>query len=95
MKYGKLMGYTVEETGIKIQYETGNCYVQQIADGILRFTDLPDKNSYAVILEPVKPTRWNISETKEELTVVPTMRIGLRKRLKRLKTPNNLNVIPL
>lgn len=73
MKYGKLMGYTVEETGIKIQYETGNCYVQQIADGILRFTDLPDKNSYAVILEPVKPTRWNISETKEELTVVISM----------------------
>jgi len=73
MKYGKLIGYTVEETGLEIQYENGNCYVQQIADGILRFTDLPDKNSYAVILEPVKTTRWNISETKEELTVVMSM----------------------
>ena len=69
MHYGKLLDYNYQSGTLTLEYESGCCYVQQMAEGILRFTANPKHESYAVVLNPTDTCNWAVSKTDNIVTV--------------------------
>lgn len=69
MNFGKIINYEYKSGTLTLQYQHGNCYVQQMADGILRFTTKLNKESFAVVLDTVDTCDWNISKKNDEVIV--------------------------
>lgn len=69
MNYGKLISHSFNNGTLTLEYEHTTAYIQQMSDGIIRFTTNPDKKSYAVILPPMPEVNWEISEKEDFLCV--------------------------
>lgn len=69
MAYGTLRHYTHEPDTLTLDYEGGAVCLQQMADGVLRFTTNPGTKSYAVVQKPSSITHWEIKRKPDTLTV--------------------------
>lgn len=72
MNYGKLLHYQITPTELVLQYENGTCYIQQLPQDILRFTNQLQRDSYAVIQNAIHTSHWLVERDADAVVLTPS-----------------------